>query len=164
MKLKRILKIALLIVSIALTGFLVALMYTVFYIENARFEYSMLIPLFMIPTGILSIGYHFKTIKFYSLKSKATGFKDVVLWVGNTLFATSQVLTALYLSYSLYLLYQTNQNTEVYIAYMVCLLMFIFGLCLFLETYHLYKRIIKTEEDLFKGSIDDITGIDQNQD
>ena len=164
MRLKRILKISLLIISIALTGFLVALMYIVFYIENARFEYSMLIPLFMIPAGVLSVVYHFKTMRFYGLKSKATGFKDVVLWVGNTLFAISQVLTAFYLLYSLYLLYQTNQNTEVYIAYMVCLLMFVFGLCLFLETYHLYKRIIKTDADLFKGSIDDITGVDKNQD
>lgn len=162
MKLKRILKIALLIVSIALTGFLVALMYTVFYIENARFEYSMLIPLFMIPTGVLSVIYHFKTLKYYNLKNTVFGLKDVVIWVGNALFALSQILTALYLTYSLYWITIRNQNTEIYIAMVICFFMLVLGVCLAIEEYYLYKRILKNEDDLFKGSIDDIKGVDED--
>lgn len=164
MKLKRILKIALLIVSIVITGFLVALMYTVFYIENARFEYSMLIPLLIIPTGVLSIIYHFKTLRFYSFKTNAIGFKDVVLWVGNGLLALSLILTSLYLTYSLYSVFIRNQNTELYFAMAICFFMLISGLSLAIEEYHLYKRIVKIDEDLFKGTIDDIKGVDENQD
>lgn len=160
MKFKRVLKIILLITSVLFTGFLSVLMYVVFYVENAPFEYSMLIPLSMISTGFLSVSYHFKTLKFYNIETKQIMFKEPVLWGGNILFALSLVLTGLYLGYIFHTVYETNLNDKIYIAYIVILLMLVFGICLVIEARNLYNQILKSDADLFKGSIDDIGGGD----
>ena len=42
----------------------------------------------------------------------------------------------------------------------ICFFMLISGLSLAIEEYHLYKRILKNKDNLFKDSIDNITGLD----
>jgi len=163
MKLRRLLKILLLLVCVLLTGFLSAFMYAVFFEENTPFDYGLLTPLFMMLTGFLSVAYHIKTLKFYSVKTKLLYFKDLVLWVGNVLFALSQVLTALYLVYKFYTVYEVNPNNQIYIAYLIVFLMFVLGVCLILEAKNLYSRIQKSTTDVFKASIDDIGGDIQNE-
>ena len=163
MKLRRLLKILLLVVCIVLTGFLSFFMYIVFFDESTPFEYGMLIPVFMALTGVLSVAYHIKTLKFYSVKTKLLYFKDLVLWVANALFAIALILAALYLAYKLYLVYEVKPNNQIYIAYLIVFLMFVLGVCLILEAKNLYSRIQKSTTDVFKASIDDIGGDIQNE-
>ena len=163
MKLRRLLKILLLVVCIVLTGFLSFFMYIVFLDESTPFEYGMLIPVFMMLTGFLSVAYHIKTLKFYSVKTKLLSFKDLVLWVANALFAIALILAALYLAYKLYTVYEVKPNNQIYIAYLIVFLMFVLGVCLILEAKNLYSRIQKSTTDVFKASIDDIGGDIQNE-
>ncbi len=102
MKIKRFFKIVLLICSLVLTSISIVLMYTVIVVEGSSFEYSMLIPLSMIPTGILSVIYHIKTLKYYSLNYVYKDLKDSFLWVGNLLFAGSVFLMTFFMLYSIY--------------------------------------------------------------
>ncbi|WNH11251.1 hypothetical protein [Thalassobellus suaedae] len=162
MKFKRALKITLLIICVLHTGFVIALMYFVLLVEKESFEYSMLIPLFMIITGVLSISYNFKTLKLYNPKIEIIVFKDAVLWVGNLLFALSQILTSLYLVYLTF--NHHNQNTQFYMAFSICFVMLVLGLCLIIEAHNLYKRILISNKDLYKRTIDDIKGLDENLD
>lgn len=156
MKSKRILKIILLVIGILLTGFISVLMYVVCIENGEPFVYSMLPPLSMIVTGGLSTAYHFKTFKFYSLKTSRLFIKETVLWVGNALFTLSIILMALYLVYKIYEDYKTSDNDVIYIVFIIIVIMLVFGISLAIEALNIYRRVIKSNKDLFKASIDDI--------
>ena len=131
MKLKRVLKIILLTLCVLISGFLIVLIYMVLFVENASLESSLIFPFFMISTGVLSVSYHAKTLKFYNFKIKTFFLNNVVLWIGNVVFALTQIFTSLYLSYSFYNVFKSKKTTEIYMACAICFLLFVFC-CLFL--------------------------------
>ena len=104
----------LLVFSFALTSLAAVLMYTVVIVESTTFEYSMLIPLSMIPTGVFSIIYHLKTLKYYSLSFVYKELNDVILWIGNLLFALSISSLALFMLYSIYKILERDSVPEIF--------------------------------------------------
>ena len=158
MKIKRFFKIVLLICCLLLTLISIVLMYTVVIVQNSTFEYSMLIPLLMIPTGVLSVIYHFKTLKYYSLNFDASDLKDFFLWVGNFLFALSTLSMIFFMMYSIYNLEKVEMNSGLYYGIIFC--GFIFLICIFLiiEESWLYKRVLNSKEQSRIANIDDIRG------
>lgn len=161
MKFKRALKIILLTVCVFLTGGEIVVMYFVLLSMKESFNYRMFIPLFMISLGVLSIVYHFKTLRLYNSITKIIVFKDEVLWFGNILFALSQISASLYLIYKISI---DNQATDKFIVFAICFVMLVLGLCLIIEAHNLYKRILISNKDLYKRTIDDIKGLDENLD
>lgn len=158
MKIKRFLKIVLLICCFVLTSISIALMYTIIIVENNSFEYSMLIPLSMIPTGVLSIIYHIKTLKHYSINYVYKDLNDSFLWVGNLLFAISISSMALSMIYSFYGIREIDLNPKLFYALIFCGVILLIGMILILEEKWLYKKrhIIKKQSKINK--IDDIRG------
>ncbi len=158
MKIKRFLKIVLLICCFVLTSISIALMYTVIILENNPFEYSMLIPLLMISTGILSIIYHFKTLKYYSLNIIVKDLKDGFLWVGNLLFAISILSMGLFLFYSIFNIKGINLRPEFFYMVAFCSIIFLIGVILIIEERWLYKKIINIKKQSQIDRIDNIKG------
>ncbi|WP_418603468.1 hypothetical protein [Hwangdonia sp.] len=158
MKIKRFFKILLLICCLLLTSMSIALMYSVIIVEKGSFEYSMLIPLLMVPTGALSVIYHFKTFKYYNFTFNTSIIKDVVLWVGNVLFAISTFLMAFFMLYSIYSLNKTKLSSELYSIIIFCGIIFLIVVFLIIEEIWLYKRIINTKEQSRLSNIDGIKG------
>lgn len=158
MKIKRFLKIVLLVLSFALTSLAIALMYTVIIVENNAFEYSMLIPLSMIPTGILSVIYHIKTLKHYSLNFVYKGFKDGILWIGNLLFAGAILTMTFFFLYAISRIEQENFGKELIYILIFSLITFSLGVILILEERVLYKKLNILKEQSRINRIDDISG------
>ncbi len=163
MKIKRFFKIILLICCLALTSIFIVLMYTVIILENNPFEYSMLIPLSIISTGVLSIIYHIKTLKHYSINYVYKDLNDSFLWVGNLLFAISISLMALFMIYSFYSMREIDLNPKLFYAFVFCGVILLIGVVLILEEKWLYKKrlIIKKQSKINK--IDDIRGTQDDE-
>jgi hypothetical protein len=161
--LKRILKIVLLVCCILLTSLSAILMYTVLITEKSPFEYSMLFPLTMVISGVLSIIYHFKTFKYYSLKGTITDLKDGLLWVGNMLFALSIFSMIIFILYSINKLTEAKLRPEIVSVLVICVFVFILGISLIFEEVLLYKKIINYKKSKYTDSINDIKGIDINE-
>ena len=144
MVLKRILKIALLVSCILLTALCIILMYTVLIIEKSTFEYSMLFPLTMILTGILSVIYQFKTYKFYSLKVFTPDFKYRFFWIGNALYVLSIFSMIAFILYSIHELKETELTPEIVSVLIICASFFIIGVSILIKkSYSTRKLAIK---------------------
>lgn len=162
MKIKRFLKIVLLVLSFVLSSLATVLMYVVLIIENTTFEYSMLIPLSLIPTGVLSVIYHIKTLKYYSLNFVYKGLKDVVLWIGNFLFAVAILTMTFFLFYAIYSLNEAELTSELLYVLIFSLVTLFLGVILILEERLLYKKLNILKEQSRINRIDDISGYKEN--
>lgn len=158
MKIKRFFKIVLLICCFALTSLSAVLMYTVLIAESSPFEYSMLFPLSMIPTGILSIIYHVKTLKHYSLSYVYKELNDSFLWIGNLLFAISISLLSLFMLYSVYNIIERDFGSEILYVLIFCIVVLLIGVLLILEERLLYKKYIIFKKQSRINKIEDIRG------
>lgn len=158
MKIKRLLKILLLVCCFALTSISVVLMYTVLIVENSSFEYSMLIPLSMIPTGVLSVIYHIRTLKHYSLNFVYKDLKDAVLWIGNLLFALCIFTMAFFMLYAIYSLNEVDLSSEFIYILIFCGIILLLGVTLILEERLLYRKYVFFKEQSRINTIEDISG------
>lgn len=163
MKLKRILKIILLISCFLVTSLMIVGVYSVIIAGNSPLDYDMYINILLCLAGVISIVYHFKTLKFYKETALKKIMIEVSLWVSNLIFA----LLLIYLSLkSVYTFYNFNLegtiDSDLYIMYLFCLFFLLLGVCLVFEESVLYKRIIEIKNQSRKDSIDDIKGVKDN--
>lgn len=162
MKVKRFFKIILLICCFLLTAISTVLMYTVIVIQNGHFEYSMLFPLSMIPTGILSVIYHVKTLKYYSLSFVYNDLNDGFLWIGNLLFAVSTASMGFFMMYSLYSIGNADLNSELILIFVFCSVIVLIAAVLVLEERWLYRRLLYLKDQSKIDEIEDISGFKDN--
>lgn len=133
-------------------------MYTVIVVQSEAFEYSMLFPLSMIPTGVLSIIYHVKTLKHYSLSFVYNGLHDGFLWIGNLLFAVSTASMGFFMMYSLYSIGNADLNSELILIFVFCCVIVLIAAVLVLEERWLYRRVLNYKKQSQIDSIDNIKG------
>ena len=158
MKFKRVLKIILLAINIIFTMLLVLLMYSVLIVEESDFEYSMLIPLFLILTGVFSIIFHFRTLELYKTNRTITEFKNLTLWIVNVVFALTLIATALLL---IYVLLEGDFREEDWVFILLLAIFFtmiMLGTGLIVEERYLYNLILRNKKDAFVEQIDAIEG------
>ena len=122
----------------------------------------MLFVLFMAFTGLLSVLYHLKTLKYYKLNIKLIEVNNISLWVINILFALFLVYASLYLSYSLYSVDWGMVNYEFFIPIFICLFMLMLGVILIIEERWLYQRIKNNKTQSHIDGIDNIKGHQDN--
>ncbi|MFL1013636.1 hypothetical protein [Flavisericum labens] len=145
--------------SIILVLLMSILMYFVLIVETSPFEYTMLIPVFLMLTGVLSVVFHFKTLEIYNVKKyTVTEFKNVLLWAVNAVFAIGLITTALYLIYTL-LEADFREEYSIFISLLsIFALMILLGSGLLLEERFLYNIVFKNKRDAFAERIDNIKG------
>ncbi|MCF7569247.1 hypothetical protein L3X37_12860 [Sabulilitoribacter arenilitoris] len=118
----------------------------------------MLIPLSMILTGFLSIIYHIKTLKHYSLNFVYKDFKDAVLWIGNLLLAISIFTMAFFMLFAIYSLNEVDLSFEFIYMFIFCGIILLLGVTLILEERLLYRKYVFFKEQSRINKIDDISG------
>ncbi|MEW4924415.1 hypothetical protein [Algibacter sp. 2305UL17-15] len=161
MKIKQGLKIVLLICSVSVVGLLMAALYSLVIIEDQKFEYSMLMVYAVVLSGILSIIYHIKTLKYYRTTSTFEAFSGSLFWIGNIVFSIVLFCFSLYMLYSFYLIIDTLRdpvNLDYLLPFGICAFTLLLGVFLALEESALYKYIQNYKEQQFVDSIDDIKG------
>jgi len=161
MKVKKGIKIALLILSFAIVCLVSTATYSILVIEDAKFEYEILLLLAVILGGVLSMVYQIKTLKFYSLKTKKLELKGKLFWIGNIIFSISLFCFSLYFLYFIYISYANfdrSMENSVLIKLAITILILLVGVFLALETSALYKRILNQKERNYIDSIEDIKG------
>lgn len=161
MKIRIGIKIALLVSSILIFGFLLFAIYSVLIVKAEKFEYSMLILFAVTMAGFLSVIYQAKTLKYYKLDSIIITSNIKVFWVGNLLFSIALFCFSLYFLYFIYsVLYGLNRM--VYSDYLfplaICLYVLLVAVFLAIEASVLYKRFKNLEVQRITDSIDDIKG------
>ncbi len=161
MKIKKGIKIALLVLSLAIVIFVSFATYSILIIENAKLEYEMLFLLAIILGGVLSIVYQIKTMRFYTLKAKKPELTGKLFWVGNILFSLTLFCFSLYFLYFIYISFENFDGTirnSMIITLVITVFILILAVFLAIEASSLYKRILNQKERDYIDSIDDIKG------
>lgn len=130
---------------------------------DTSLNYGMYINILICIAGVLSITYHFKTLKFYKNKTQKILLEDTSLWVSNLIYALLLIYMSLKLTYTFYNFdVEGAIDTGLYVMYAFCFFIFLLGVCLIFEERLLYKRIIQAKNQSNKDNIDDIKGVDKN--
>lgn len=133
--------------------------YSIISVGNTPLDYGLIINILICFTGVLSIIYHFKTLKFYKKKNHEKEIKVISLWVSNLIFALLLIYMSLKLSYVFYNFHMEGSiDSGLLIMYLFCFFVLVLGVCLIFEERVLYKRIIQIKNQSRKDSIDDIKG------
>ena len=159
MKISTGIKIALLVSSFLISGFLLFAIYSVLKAE--RFEYSMLILFAVNFTGFFSVIYHIKTLTYYKLDIINVKPEVKIFWVGNLLFSIALFCLSLYSLYILYTVFYRMDGVfgkHYLLPIGICIYTLLVGVFLAIEASVFYKRNKRLDEKKIFDSIEDIKG------
>ncbi|MCF7560579.1 hypothetical protein L3X39_08010 [Sabulilitoribacter multivorans] len=157
-KLKKVFKIVLSVSSIVITGLMILGLYTSLSIRNSTLSYAFYVSLTYCFAGVLSIIYHFKTLKFYNKEQEKQHSIDLPIWVSNVIFSLLLIYFSISTGYSFYKINEEAISNATLVIYAFCLIFLLIGLCLIIEQRYLYLDIKKNKNQSRKDSIDDIKG------
>lgn len=158
-------KIILTVVSIAIALTMAFGFYVVIFEENNKFEYEMLILVALAVFGALSFVFHIKTIGFYKRKQLENLNYDSgkPFWIFNLAFIASLFFLACFF---MYLLSRMNEqaNTELLPIMILIITPILIGVWLLLDARFLFNNYKTLQAKAAFNTIDDIKGVEENED
>ncbi len=151
-------KILLLIATILMALAPGGLIFYLLFIENDKFETSMLIPVAITAIGIFSIMFHVNTLKLYRLYEKRIPFYKThrILWIMSLIFGIVLIAVAAFILIYVFIVDKGQGNLTRTLG-----ISFPFlgtGVWLLLELYFLKKMINKNKFENILSDIDNIMG------
>ena len=155
-------KIILAVISVGISLLIAFFSYSIFIDEEQKLEFSMLILVDFIVSGLLSFVFHIKTLSLYGSESGNTVKfeKDRIFWIFNIIFAISLIATAIFLLYdSKSYLSPEYRNNAVFLIYLFMIIVpASTGIWTLIDARFLYNKVKKAKAQKLIDSIDDISG------
>src|SRR5210317_1715148 len=131
-------KIALSILTVALTGFLGYFIFSISTEPNYLKDPWMLLPLALILLGVCSFIFHLKKILYFKNSSRIeiNYSKNTVLWYTNLAYGITVICLAFIFAYQFSSLYERNIETEFVLLSIIVLSTFVFGVWVCMDYYN----------------------------
>ncbi|MFI1744188.1 hypothetical protein [Thalassobellus sediminis] len=161
MKLKKNIKIALFISEILIVGLAASVLYVTLIVQKTEIDFFILLYFGIVLSGLFSVVYQLKTIKYYNSKIIKPILLGAAFWIGNILFSILIFCYSLFIIYKILLKYYDldfEMSTDDFIGLLIIIFILLTSAFIALEASDLYKRVLKTKNQSQTDTIDDIMG------